>query len=82
MTGRLALGLAMCGGALLVGLYVCCLQSENYDRARQLAELQRECELIEAANTQDAAVARAHVWGEANPVNLTDRVQDEEGQEQ
>ena len=77
MTGRLALGLAMCGGTLLVGLYVCCLQSENYDRARQLAELQRECELVEAANTQDAAVARAHVSGEPNPVNLTDREQEQ-----
>lgn len=79
MTGRLALGLVMCAGALLVGLYVCCLQSNNYDRARRLAELQRQCELIEAANTQDEAVARAHVWGEVNPDDLTDRRGGEEG---
>lgn len=71
MTARLVLALAMCAGTVLVGLYVCCLQSENHARARRLAELQRECELIEAANTQDEAIAGAHVSGEPNPQDFT-----------
>ena len=70
MSARLALGLILCAATLVVGLSVCCLQSKCHSRARRLAELQRECELLEAANAQAQAVASAHVWGEANPSDL------------
>ena len=70
MSPRLALACVLCAATVLVGLAVCCLQSECHSRARRLAELQRECELLEAANTQAQAMASAHVWGEANPGDL------------
>ena len=73
MSGRLLLAGTLGVGTMAVGLFVCCLQSRNHARARRLAELQRECELIEAANTQDEAVANAHVWGESNPEDFVGR---------
>jgi hypothetical protein len=53
---------------LLLGLFTCVVQTTNHERAHQLAELQREWEMLEAANAQRAAVAGAHVWGSANQV--------------
>ncbi|MCC6406061.1 MAG: hypothetical protein IT453_02765 [Planctomycetes bacterium] len=52
--------------ALLVTLVTSAIQSENHARANRLAEIQRRCEMVEAANVQAQAMARAHVWGEPN----------------
>jgi type II secretory pathway component PulJ len=71
VSSRLALALVLSAATVLVGLAACCLQSECHARARRLAALQRECELLEAANTQAQAIASAHVYGEANPRDLT-----------
>lgn len=71
MSARLVLTLSLSAAIVLVGLAACCLQSECHARARRLATLQRECELLEAANTQAQAIASAHVWGESNPRDLT-----------
>ncbi|MCE9593909.1 MAG: hypothetical protein K8S98_06930 [Planctomycetes bacterium] len=52
--------------ALFVSLATAAVQSENHERARRLAEIQRRCEMVEAANVQAQALVRAHVWGEPN----------------
>lgn len=52
--------------ALLAALATAAIQSENHERAHRLAEIQRRCEMIEAANVQAQALVRAHVWGEPN----------------
>jgi hypothetical protein len=52
--------------ALFVALAVAAIQSENHERARRLAEIQRRCEMVEAANVQAQTLVRAHVWGEPN----------------
>lgn len=54
------------GVALLVVLVTAAVQSENHARAKRLADIQRRCEMIEAANVQAQATVRAHVWGEPN----------------
>ncbi|MCK6448663.1 MAG: hypothetical protein L6Q99_19900 [Planctomycetes bacterium] len=54
------------GCALLVVLVTAAVQSENHARAKRLADIQRRCEMIEAANVQAQASVRAHVWGEPN----------------
>ena len=73
MSARLLLAVLLGCATMAVGLFVCCMQSRNHERARRLAELQRDCELIEAANTQNEAIADAHVWGESNPVDHVGR---------
>jgi hypothetical protein len=60
----LAVGLGVM--TLIVGLFTCAIESGNHERGRRLAELQREVEMIETANTQSAAVVSAHVWGRPN----------------
>lgn len=57
--------------ALVVGLVTCVVQSSNHARARRLAELQRQWEMLDAANAQSEATAAAHVWGRRNE-ELTD----------
>lgn len=56
----------LCSGlsmlALALGLVTCLVQSANHQRAHDLAELQREIEMLGAANAQMEATAAAHVW--------------------
>ncbi len=47
-------------------LWTCCVQAENHQRARDLARLQRDWEMLEAANAQAQARADAHVPGVSN----------------
>jgi len=65
---RLAMTVGLGAMTLITGLFTCVVQSSNHERARQLSELQREWEMLEAANEQREAVAGAHVWGLAYPV--------------
>jgi hypothetical protein len=59
----------LCALILAVGLYAAIQQSENHARARLLADCQRLCEMIEAANAQAEARVLAHLPGEgAAPV--------------
>jgi len=66
----------LCALILAIGLYAAIQQSENHSRARDLAECQRLCEMIEAANAQAEARALAHLPGEksvpiaANKLNV------------
>jgi hypothetical protein len=53
---------------LITGLFTCVVESSNHERARQLAEVQRDWETLEASNAQRAAVAGAHVWGRSNEI--------------
>lgn len=63
---RVAMTVGLGAMTLITGLFTCVVQTTNHDRARQLAELQREWEMLEAANAQRAAIAGAHVWGASN----------------
>jgi len=73
-----ALAVGLGAMTLIVGLFTCAIESQNHARGRRLAELQREVEMIETANTQSAAIASAHLWGRPND-ELDDR--DERGRE-
>ena len=46
---------------LATGLWTALVQSSNHERARQLAELQRSWENLEAINVQREARAAAHL---------------------
>ena len=61
-----ALAVGLGAMTLIVGLFACAIESGNHDRGRRLAELQRELEMLEAANAQSTAVVSAHVWGRPN----------------
>lgn len=52
-----------CLAAVGVGLATALVQAENYERARRLADLQRDWEHLEAINVQREARAAAHVVG-------------------
>lgn len=54
------------GVALLAALVTAAIESDNHARAHRLAEIQRRCEMVEAANVQAQALVRAHVWGRPN----------------
>ena len=60
---RTALSFGTCLAAVGVGLATALVQAENYERARRLADLQREWEHLEAINVQREARAAAHVVG-------------------
>ena len=62
---RVAMTVGLGAMTLITGLFTCVVQTQNHDRARQLSELQREWEMLEAANQQRAAIAGAHVFGRA-----------------
>jgi len=60
---RTLLTLFIAALTLGTGLYAALVQSSNYERARQLAELQRSWENLEAINVQREARAAAHLVG-------------------
>ncbi len=65
---RVVVTIGLAAMTLITGLFTCVVQSQNHERARQLSELQRDWEMLEAANAQREAIADAHVWGRANEV--------------
>jgi hypothetical protein len=65
---RTLLALGLCALTLALGLWAALIQCDNHARARDLAELQRQCEMIEAANAQAQALVSSHVPGRANRV--------------
>jgi hypothetical protein len=67
---RSLLALLLCALTLALGLWAALVQSENHARARDLAELQRQCEMIEAANAQAQAVVSAHLPGVPDHTSL------------
>ncbi len=66
MIVRDALVATLALASLATALWTCCVQAENHQRARDLARLQREWEMLEAANAQAQARADAHVPGVSN----------------
>ena len=70
---RTALALLVGTLTLAIGLWTCLIQARNHARARELAELQRNWEMLEAANQQNEALAAAHVWGLADERPLAAR---------
>jgi hypothetical protein len=60
------LSVGLCGAAFATGLIACVVRNANHRRAEELARLQREWEMLAAANAQMAALVEAHVWGVAN----------------
>ena len=58
---RTALTFALGGLTLATGIVTALVQCSNYERARELAELQRAWENLEAINVQREARAAAHV---------------------
>jgi len=49
--------------SLTVGLWTAIVASYNHQRAANLSDLQREIEILRAANDQAEAQAAVHVWG-------------------
>jgi hypothetical protein len=50
---------------LAVGLWTAVVACYNHQRAANLSGLQRELEILRAANDQAEAEAAAHIWGQA-----------------
>jgi uncharacterized protein HemX len=63
---RNMLAFGLCALALAVGLVTCFVQARNHARAQELARLQRQWEMLDAANAQVGAVVAAHVDGVPN----------------
>jgi predicted histidine transporter YuiF (NhaC family) len=68
---------------LAVGLSTAVVSSYNHQRGANLSDLQRDLEILRAANDQAEASAAAHVWGqppaEQGPPVPTPQVGEEEG---
>lgn len=58
---RAALAFSLGGLTLITGLFAAVVQASNHERARQLAELQRAWEHLEAVNLEREARAAAHI---------------------
>jgi len=63
---RAALVLLLCGLTLVLGLFTTIVQNGNHARAAELAVLQRQWEMREAANAQARALTEAHLPGVPN----------------
>lgn len=63
---RAVLVLLLCGLTLLLGLWTTVIQNANHDRAAELSTLQRQWEMLDAANAQAQALSRAHLPGIPN----------------
>jgi fatty acid/phospholipid biosynthesis enzyme len=70
---RVLLTLVASGLALAAGLATCVVQAHGHARAQALARVQRQCEMIEAANAQAAAIVESHIPGVPNPSTLDPR---------
>lgn len=63
---RAALVLLLCGLTLVIGLCTTIVQNGNHARAAELAMLQRQWEMLEAANAQARALVASHLPGTPN----------------
>lgn len=63
---RAALVLLLCGLTLVIGLCTTIVQNGNHARAAELSVLQRQWEMLEAANAQARALVASHLPGTAN----------------
>ena len=66
MSTRVWLSVSLSVLAVALGLLACAVQTHNHARAARLASLQREFEMLDAANAQADAMVSAHVWGVSN----------------
>lgn len=66
MSLRAALSVGLCGATLVTGLATCFIQNSCHARAEELSRIQREWEMVAAANAQARAIVSAHVWGVSN----------------
>lgn len=64
LRAQLSIGLCLTLGVL--GLWTCLVQSDNHERADSLSRIQRQWEMVNAANAQARAVVSAHVPGVSN----------------
>ena len=71
---RAVLALFLSTLALGLGLWTCWITASNHACARELSNLQRHWEMLEAANQQAAAIVEAHVWGQPNDPELAQDV--------
>jgi hypothetical protein len=63
---RAQLSLGLCVTLAVLGLWTCLVQSRNHERAESLSRIQRQWEMVNAANAQARAVVSSHVPGVAN----------------
>lgn len=63
---RAALVLLLCGLTLVLGLWTAVVQNHNHERASELSTLQRQWEMLEAANAQARAMTESHLPGVPN----------------
>ena len=66
MSLRAQLSIVLCGLLAVLGLWTCLVQSSNHERAEGLSHVQRQWEMVNAANAQARAVVSSHVPGVAN----------------
>jgi hypothetical protein len=68
---RALLVLLLCAVTLALGLCTALVQTDNHERAHALSQLQRECEMLEAANAQAETLVSSHLPGQPNrPLSL------------
>ncbi len=66
MSLRAQLSIVLCSLLAVLGLWTCLVQSSNHERAEGLSHVQRQWEMVNAANAQARAVVSSHVPGVAN----------------
>lgn len=66
MNLRIALSASLSLAVVLAALVACFVQNSNHARAEQLSRMQREWEMVAAANAQMRARVSSHVSGVAN----------------
>ena len=66
MSLRAQLSLGLCATMAVLGLWTSLVQSENHERADSLSRVQRQWEMVNAANAQARAVVSSHVPGVPN----------------
>ncbi len=66
MNLRVALSAGLSVAVVLAALVACFVQNSNHARAEELSRMQREWEMVAAANAQMRARVSSHVPGVAN----------------
>ena len=66
MNLRVALSASLSVAVMLAALVACFVQNSNHARAEELSRMQREWEMVAAANAQMLARVSSHVPGVAN----------------
>ncbi len=82
MSLRASLSAALSLGAVFAALAACFLQNSNHARAEELSRMQRQWEMVAAANAQMRARVESHVPGVSNDeLDATVRASGEKGGE-